>query len=253
MDLDSGYLTLTNEVELSKLLANFNSDVVFDTIGFKIDTRNTCNFLYTEPNIVKAFRMNFIDLRNRFPGDVNNINEVEDNVYECIIDTIAENSLLCINKEMLNQNKLFVASTLYDVFVSNYIRSLIQFFGEFIIAEKNALYEACQLDNYKKNKDGTTIYGKKSYKDQKFAIINANIDRVVSFMETIDIPLEKILQVVVGSKPIVAGLSNIVMEREGGVFKQLYFNTIRDKAVESLILSSIRLYIQNKIELEGDM
>ena len=132
---------------------------------------------------------------------------------------------------------------LYDFFVANFNTNLITFFYNYIVRERAEIYDALNLVEFRKNKDSSTIYGKKIYKDIKIAIINANIDRVIQYICGFDIRLSDIFSIVYAQKDLAYFMSTLV--GDAGDFFNKFYVEILNSAIRPILITNIRLAIQN--------
>jgi hypothetical protein len=231
---------ISSENNLTELLAHFDSGFVLDIIEDKINMRQYNSM--PESNIVKSFEENFKYMHEKFPGDGENINLVRTNVYTEVIDILCRGFNL--NYALDDSTDLYSAAYyLYDFLVCNFGSTLVNFFTSFIVNNKNSLYNALNLDAYKKNKDSSTIYNKKIYVDPKYVTINANLETVLRYIVTIDITLDNIIQTTYINPQVVLFLSEIITDK-GDYFKDYYCSLLNKPDVLPVILTDIRLQLQ---------
>lgn len=177
--MDNHYYEMGTENELATILSHYDSNFVYDTINFQVNhVRNTAYNLTPIPNIVDAWEQNFKAIIDQYGAEgMTQIQEVRQETYHEIINIICNAYGLSFTIE--DVDPYTAAYTLYDIFVCNMSALTINFFAKYIYKERNALYDSMGLSEYKKNKDSSTIYGKKVYKDIKLAVINANIIKVI--------------------------------------------------------------------------
>lgn len=177
--MDKRFYEMGTEQELSAILSHYDSNFVYDTINFQVNrVKNTAYNLTPIPNIVAAWEANFKAIIDQYGSEaMTQIQEVRQETYREIIRIIC--AAYNLNFTIDDVDPYAAAFTLYDVFVCNMSSNIIRFFASYIYKERSAIYDSMGLAEYKKNKDSSTIYGKRMYKDIKLAVINANIIKVI--------------------------------------------------------------------------
>jgi hypothetical protein len=238
---------IQTENEISNILSHFNSTYIFDIIQDKLDSKFKNFYAMNNPNIVASFEANFKQLQINYPSDIDNIRYVRNETYKEIIEMLTKRYNLQFN-DMPGLDYFSAAFHLYDFLVANFNGYLINFFSNYIIKEKTNLYNFLKLDEQRKNKDSSTLYGKKIFSDPKLAILNANLIDVISNICVFDIKLQDILQLTL-RKDIADYIGSMVAY--DNFFKESYATVFGDPFVYPLLLTDIRLNIQ-KIALEQD-
>ena len=95
----------------------------------------------------------------------------------------------------------------------------------------------------KKNKDSSTIYGKKIYKDIKLAVINANIDMVISQIATMDIPFHSIIGTICGNNSEYKKYFLTIISAESDFFQNTYLPVLNSD-IRPDIITCIRFKLQ---------
>ena len=120
---------------------------------------------------------------------------------------------------------------------------MITFFANFIYKERSSLYDALNLSEMKKNKDGSTIYGKKIYKDVKLAVINANIDTVIKAVCDTDIPFHSIISLICGNNSeLKTYFLSIVSANQD--FMNTAYIPVLNSDIQAEIITGIRFKLQ---------
>lgn len=239
---------ISNEFNVTQLLAHFDSDYVIGALEEKLNDINYTSSL-EEVNIVASFEQNFKMMENEFPGDSQNIKMVREQVYRQIIDILCDKFNLKFNNTDEFIDLYSAAFYLYDFTVSKRNINLINFITSFIINNKDSLYQALDLDSYRKNKDSTTLYNKHIYTNNKFALISANIEKVINYIATFDIKLLNIFQSVYINQQIVMFLDNAFADN-GNFFKDYYYSMIINPILAPRIITDIRFQLQ---KIYGDI
>lgn len=238
------------EGEISYLLSHFNSEYIFDVINDNIEYNRTKFETGSNPNVVASFEENFKYLIKRFPSDKGNIDNVRIETYREIIN------LLCnrFNPQFNDTGDIEYYSAayyLYDFLVANFNNYIVLFYSNFIFNEKNTIYDAMNLDVFKKNKDSSTLYGKKMYNDTKLAVINANLELIINNLKTFDFSFDDILSsIYIYDRTIPQFLSGLVAPYDD-FYKNIYCTTISNPDQMPIFLTGIRLAIQRNYMIDN--
>lgn len=233
---------ISTESELSDILSNFNSEFLFTIIQNNIDQRLD----YYQPvmtNIVASYEQNFKQLLAEYPDNKEYIQSVRNDNYIQIINILCSKFNLTPNISQI-QDLYSSAYYLYKFFISDFKTNIINFFANFIIKERNGIYESLHLAEFKKSKDTSTLYNKKVFKNTKLAIIASNLDYVLDNLSNIDIPFDNLLNIIyLNDKNTVKTIEYLVTPN-GDIYKELYINAIKS-SLRPLLLTDIRLKIQS--------
>lgn len=236
------------EGEVSDILSHFNSDFVFDIIKDNINNRFNY-FQLAMVNIPASFESRFKQAKLTYPENADQIESVRLDTYNQILKILSNSCSISVNYN--NITDIYSAAYyLYDFFVSNFSNNLVTFFANYIVKEKNMLYDALHLAEYKKNKDSSTIYSKKLYKNSKLAIINANLDYVIDNICVFDMPFYTILNTIYQDKNIIKYLNDICIPVYD-FFKYTYIPILQSQ-FRPMILTNIRLEIQ-RLSIDEDI
>lgn len=239
----NGLNQMASENEVASVLSNFNSSFVYDIINEKLNGRFNIAMSMQNTNMVVAFEQNFKDLIATYPTDIKNINTVRTETYKEIIEMIcAYYGITYILPPVDESTDYYVlAYYLYDFLVSGFFNHISTFYARYIYANKEQIYDSMNLEAYRKNKDSSTLYGKKIFSDVKVAIISAYIMTVVKNMESFDVPVEMILSTIYGNPNIVGLLSGILNSMPMDFFKT-YLKVPTD--VEAVLYTNIRFELR---------
>ena len=180
--MDPRYQDFGTENELATILSHYNSNFVYDIVNEHIGKikSGAVNMIATPPNVVAAWEQNFKAIMDQYGAEgASKIKEVREATYREIIDIICNSYNLSFTISD-NLDIYSAAYALYDFFVCNISTYITRFYSTFIYKERVAIYEGMGLSDLKKNKDSSTIYGKRMYKDIKMAVITANINKVIA-------------------------------------------------------------------------
>ena len=242
--MNSEQYNIVSENELTEVLAHFNTEFIMSIIDSAIANRANPTAFSSNPNIIDAWDANFKQIMNYYGStDVNErISTLRVDTYQEIIKRIC--SYHGLNFTVDDVDLYSAAHYLYQFFVADYLKYLDQFFAMYIITECGGLYDAMNLGNLKKNKDTSTIYSKKIFSDPRLAIINANIDMVVTYICGMDINLDQIFARCGLTNQEASYLSQLVSD-QGDFFKSHYVTTIANDYVRPIRLNSIRFIIRS--------
>lgn len=178
--MDKHYNEMGISTELSSVLSHYDSRFIYDIVNDQINKIKSSNISLSKPsNIVAAWEANFNAMREIYGSeDATQIMEVRKESYDEIIDIICQAFNLNFTIEDINSFR--TALILYDFFICNINVNIINFFSKFIYNERASLYDSLSLFEMKKNKDSSTLYAKRMYKDIKLAVIIANINKILN-------------------------------------------------------------------------
>lgn len=249
---NSNVYSISTESEISLILSHFNSEYIFNLIEDNIS--NKFKYYQTNmPNVVAAYEQYFKQLSMTYTnqGDKERIEKVKLETYSEIINILCNKHNLVFNHEE-NQDLYSAAYYLYDFLICKYTDNLVLFFTNFILKEKNSIYESLNLNDYKKSKDSSTIYNKKIYKNPKIAIITANLEYVISNICVFDIPFNVLLNnIYQDNKSMIRFIENIVQPK-CDFFKDNYVRSLNTN-LRPILLTDIRLEIQKHSIEEFDL
>lgn len=230
------------ENELAEVLSHYNSDFVFNIVNDAIQNRFKEISIIARPNVVWAWNQNFETITAQY-GPSNEINRVKNDTYKEIIEIICKAFGLDYAVED-PIDMYFCAGYLYDLLVCNFNEYLSTFYTKLIYKERVSLYESLNLSDLKKNKDTSTIYGKRIYKDIKLAIINANIEMVINQINSMDIKFYNIVEMIYGAESEHARyLLSMVSDNNNDFFNTIYVSMFNSD-IRSDIITNIRLKLQ---------
>jgi hypothetical protein len=228
------------ETEISNILSHFNTQFIFDVIKDNINNR-TSYIQMLNGNIPASFEQYFKQIKMRYTGDIQTIDQVRIDTYREIIKILCNECKLQYIESQI-QDYYSAAYYLYDFLVANFTNNLVGFFANYIIKEKNGLYDSLKLNEYKKNKDSSTSYSKKIYKNIKLAIINSNLDYVIDNICVFDISFQNILSTVYFDKNVIKYIESIVTPLND--FFKMYYVSLIQSNLRPILLTNIRLEIQ---------
>lgn len=234
---------VVTENEVAVVLSHYNSDFVFSIVDNAMKRRFLEVPIIAVPNVVGAWEQNFKAIRAQYGAENNEeIMRVRNETYKEIIDDICGEFKLSFTID--DTVDLYSAAYhLYDLFVCKFIENMTTFFANYIYKERSSIYDSLGLADKKKNKDSSTIYGKKIYKDIKLAVINANIDMVVSEICSIDIPFASIISLIYGSNSELKRYIISIVSADSDFMDNVYV-PVMNSFIRPDIITSIRFKLQ---------
>lgn len=241
---------IVTEGELSEALAHYDTEYVLGVVDAAIANRFNANCAIPQPNVVAAWEQNFKQLMAYYTYDefVQKITEVRNQTYKEIINRIMTkyNLNFTVDEEI---DYYSAAYFLYDFFISNFNQYMVTFFANYIFKERSDIYESMNLAEKRKDKDTSTTYGKRLYKDVKLAVINANITDVVSYLLGVDISLENIMLLTMPRDNAIYMASLITANDD---FYKNYYGEALNQPIWPILLNEIRFALQNLAKIDGD-
>lgn len=231
---------IVSDNQLASILSYFDSDYIHSIV----DNSLQCRFRpYNPPmpNLVNSLEMDYKSVINQYT-ETEESKQIRYSSYCDIIRIICDRCDIDYNIE--NVDIYSAASTIYDLLISNFTNNIINFFTNYIIKERNTLYNGLNLAALKKNKDSSTIYNKKIFSNSiKMAIINANLEYVLDSIKVFDIPFEEILSFIY-PKEICNFITSTFLPRND-FYKTTFVPILEIPECKVLLLTSIRLNLQS--------
>ena len=235
------------EGEVAQLLAHFSNSYILDVITSNIQNRFAYNTSVSNPNIVASFEMNFKDILASYPSDADNIVEIRQETYLRVINDIC-NGFGGIAYVGENIDCYSIAYNLYDLFVCNYSKNIINFFTNYILSNMNELYDNIGLEKYKKEKDSTSNYVKRIYDDQILATIISRIKDVIYYISGFDIGLVVFMSYCNYNTTFINFIMDNIVETDY-IFKREFLHILDNPA----LITDIRISIQNRVAMEREI
>lgn len=236
---------VATENELAEVLSHYSSDFVFSVVDDAMKKRFQSVPIIAMPNVVGAWEQNFKAIIAQYgETSINEVSRVRDETYREIIDIICKE--FGLNFTVDDTVDLYSAAFhLYNFLVSGFIDNMTSFFANYIYRERSNIYEALRLADNKKNKDSSTIYSKKVFKDTRLALINANIDIVIQYVCSMDIPFYIIVQTIFGfNSEMSKYFTTIVSSASNNFFNTVYFPVLNCD-IRPEVITGIRLRIHD--------
>lgn len=251
MSANPNLYNIVSESELSEILSHYGDEYVLSVVENAMKNRFDPASIIPQPNVVGAWEQNFKQLITTYniPEFINKINDTRISVYKQIIETICKEFKLNFTIDD-NIDWYSAAYYLYDFFVCNFNKYMIEFFSKYIFKERNSIYESMNLAELRKNKDTSTAYGKRVYKDIKLAVISANIDMVITNMLGFDIDYSTILLTSL-MRDRAYYISSLVSPADE--FYREFYGGVMNSSARPVILTEIRFNLQNLAQTIADI
>lgn len=240
---NSQTFNVVTENELAVVLSHYSSEFIFSILDVNMKSRFYSVPIAAMPNVVGAWEQNFKAIMAQYGSESNpEVLRVRNETYREIIDAICKE--FGLNFTIEDSIDLYSAAyQLYSFLVCSFTDNMTSFFANFIYKERSALYEALDLTALKKNKDSSTIYGKKIYKDIKLAVINANIDKVITEVCNMEIPFYSIVNTIFGANSELKRYLLNIVSADYSFFKRAYIPVL-ESDIRPDIITAIRFKLQ---------
>lgn len=248
--MNSQAFGVATENELAEVLSHYSSEFVFGILDKAMHSRFEYVPLASMPNVVAAWEQNFKAIIAQY-GDysIAEVMRVRNETYSEIIKAICTE--FGLNFTIDDSVDLYSAALhLYNLFVCGFTDHMTTFFANYIYKERSSIYDSMNLQDLKKNKDSSTAYGKKVFKDGKFAIVNANIDMVISQISGMDFRFNNIISTIFGANSDITKYYLSIVSAGSEFFNNAYLRVINSE-IRPEIVTNIRFKLQ-EIALAND-
>lgn len=236
------------ERDISVILSRFNTNYIYDCIDNALQTKNTTQFIIPNPNLVRSLEDNFIMMQQAFPDDKDNILLCREETYNEIINYLCSKFNLSFNDN--EEIDLYSAAYyLYGFLISGYLSNLSSFFVKYILQEKNNLYKAFNLDQFKKT--ANINYNKKMFNDSTISTILIQISYIIDQLTSFDFDFETIVNTIYDNNDTATFITSLFFDN--GYFYNYYKQDIVNPYIRPVILTDIRLNIQNRSIIDSDI
>lgn len=243
IDTNNTDYRLVSDREMSIVLDYFTADMVIDVVQDVLEDR-TRPYSYNIANIVGSYETNYKIAVSQYPEYAEELQNKRQETYESIMNCIC--SYHDIGYSLEPTTDLFTAAFYtYQFLVSDFKKNVATFYTNYILREKNNIYDALSLGEMKKNKDSSSIYSRKVYKNtsNKIPTIHANLSLVLDELAGFDIDLNIILEFVyMQNKQVGIFLQSILYDN--GDFYHNYFRNIINSTERPEVITNIRLQLQ---------
>lgn len=238
------------EANLASILSIFDSEYVLDIIDVVLDKNYNTSNRDSITNAIYVVENKYILARQEYAEDAEILERLESNRYELyieVIEYICSKFEINVDLNMIDRtNVYYIAYYIYDLLV-NYYNNITKFLVMFIIRNKNQIYDELNLVEFKKNKDSSTIYNKKMYKNNKMAIIISNIEFVIQNIVT-RIPFDVYVNTIYAeANGIGPTLTNILRPIDPMYVRNMVHEIFKTVNTTQILLSDIRYNLSNNV------
>lgn len=234
---------VTNNSELAYIFSKFNDDFIYTTVNESLNNKLR-SYETSLPNAVISFEQMFKSTLEEYPGAQDPIWKLREDVFDNIIKILCDNYQLIFDDND-QYDKYTSAMYMYSFLVSDFQRNIVQFFVNYIIKEKSSIYEMLSLSESRKNKDSSTVYAKKVFKNPKLGVISANLESVLnSICSSFDIDFDTYLEIIYqGEEKIIRDHLLAVLKPTNDFFRE-YIGKCFYSLFRPILITSIRLALQ---------
>lgn len=242
-NINSQAFNVATENELAEVLSHYSSEFIFSIVNKAMKSRYECLPITTPPNVVAAWEQNFKAIIARYGEScASEVYQVRNETYKEIIDTICRE--FSLNFTIDESVDLYSAAFyLYSLFVCGFTDNMTTFFANYIYKERATIYESLNLGDLKKNKDTSTAYGKRVFKDSKLGTINANIDMVISQICAMNFPFYAIIMTICGANSELAKYYINIVSANDNFFEKAYISILKSD-IRPEVITAIRFKLQ---------
>lgn len=243
--------SIDTDIGIGSILTNFESAWVINTVKESLNMRFR-PYEGPMPNFVDILNRQFEVLLANSPDYREQVLQTRDESFREIIDTICGYyNLEFSGYEELQPIELYgIAKTMYDIFVSKFTLYMIDFYVNYVITNIDSIYAYLITDDsIRKPKEKDTMA--KSYINNKFMLIHANLNKVILNTASYDIPLQDLLLFFTDQNT--ASRLSMFIEDKGDIYKNYYAIFLRDERYMAELLTSIKLKLQSKTQESYDV
>lgn len=225
---------------LAGILDQFDDEYVMDIINRSIISKFRPHD-QAMPNVVYGFEQQFVSMFSNFESNSDDIARKRHETYVNIITTLCNAHNFSFNAAD-DTDYYSAAFYLYKFLVSEFTSNIITFFTNFLVQERNQIYMALNLSEFRKN-DMSLHYSRKIFKDEKLGMIHGCIGYVMENIQTFDIDLYSVLDLVYPDKTIVRYIHSLVTDN-GNYFRNFYIGSVLDPHTSAELQTQIKLNLQ---------
>lgn len=231
------------ETEIAVILSHFDTNYVYGIMEDKLREVTIKFNPVSTPNLTNSFEDNFKAILLNYPESREEILQTREQSYFEIIAMIS-NKFNFQFTPTVDMDSYGVSNLLYDFFVSNYHVYLVKFVTKYIINECEVLYNALQMEQFKKDKDVTTLSNKKLYDNSHLAIICSHLNLVIDYMTELDFSMEQILNVIYNNNYTFTSVFLQHVFSRIPFYTMFYVNMVNNPEVKADLISAVRWEIQ---------
>lgn len=233
--------SIDSDYELSTILGNFSDDYIFMSV------KNALEYKYRPFN---SNRMpNFpTQLYNQFQGIMDHagtytkdVQDRLDEIFGQIINIICESYNLSVDVSNILEDQLYsMASTLYQLFISEFSENMFNLFIDYIMNNIDSLVNAIP-ENERVIK---SLYSKKIYSNPNYGIGYDNIEKIINIISELDIDFYTLIKAI--SNPSIADFISVYVKDCGDIYKNFYACYLLNPNTKTDMFAEIKLrYVSN--------
>ena len=249
--VDKAY-SLVAEGELSTILSNFNSSYTYDVVDDLMRERYNSFSLISKPNFIDELEYSFKQLLDQFPSDKDNIIYTRNKTYLEIISRISNNSGVQFTIEDTDSVDIrYLASIIFDLFISNYNEYVFKFLYNFIVNQKDFIYNQLDLIKSKKSKDISTMYNRQYYSNDTLAIISAKLYSCIDFITALDFDSRTTLSYIYTSADEIVRMNYLLqyIDSSADLFRILILPILTNDLISPSLVNSVKMELQKNFTI----
>lgn len=238
IDTDSGIGTI-----LSHFSSSYIEHIVDDSLKMKY--RPFIN--EPMPNIVDIINRQINAVLVNAPDYIDKVKDVKNESFKEIILKICNYYNLTFTGDLDNifGDELYsIAHVLYDIFISRFTEYMNNFFTSYILNNADSIYAYLEADETSIKLKDNAVYAR--YIDPKFALIHANVNKVMYNLAGYDISLDELLLYFLGPAQYMP-ISQLLLDN-GDIYKNHYACYILNQMSSAGILTNVKLYLQARTQ-----
>lgn len=236
---------INSERAVATIISKFSPDFILDVIGDNIKMKFR-PFNVGAANYVMILEQDFKMALLEHPAYKADIDETRKRTYRQIIDIIAGSYGLIVSPEVddyIPDQVYSLAVTLFDIFITNFTPRMINFFVQYIVHNKDDIYNSiASADEIRKNKE-ITAYGRKMYTDPKLVVIHSALNEVLSNIAAHDIPFPVLINYLT-QDPFTSQYLLTVLQDTNDIYKYHYAVYINNPDTRSDLFTAIKFDMQ---------
>ena len=247
---DPTEMNILTEYDLLNIIYNCGIEDISDIIEKGIENR----FINSnQTNLVKSLETTFkMQIDTLGIGDArDSILQIRENIYKDIINILCNKfNLEFIEDNIIANDYYSPAYILYNFLISNFRNYISDFYANFIIKEKKEIYERLNMSQFKKQKDSSTIYNKKTYTNAKLGLLASNISYILKNMSAFEIEYRDVVELTFKYDYNVINYMMNCFTEKGDFYNECYQSIINSNSV-NCNPSYIIIDIGNKLNMYG--
>lgn len=241
--IQSNSYSIVTDAEVSSIIANFSPEMINDILDYTLLNKQSMQVGMVMNNMVASNETALKAIMSTYGDYLEELKQTRENLYNFIIQKLCSFHHLQYNGDV--PDLYSAAFCIYRFLVSEFSLNVIRFYVNYILKEKNAIYQQLEMAELKKNKDSSSTYSKKIYRNSnnKLAVIHANLEFVIDGMRSYDITLEDVINNIYVGEPNMSKFLISILQDNGDFFRTYIAGYINDFNKPEII-TYIRLQLQ---------